>query len=405
MIIIFCHNTLLFPLTVIFCDLILVHIHTPGDVIQRVVNGVATFVDLIPNCAPGFYMDVTFTASISTTQADLRIIFRECVTGEYYGERVCQPCANGSYSFKDPSGLELSMITASVCETCPSQAEQCYKDTIILKEGYWRISETAHNILECPLDSTACVGGSSYGDGLCGEGYTKSLCAVCAEGYTIQSSSQLCVKCSSEQIVSNPLLWVCVVIFVLCGIFLFLSWKKIGKVTSFDQFVYFILLKLHIMTTDNDKDNATEIQKLKEIRLSMQTRVSIYGTFFQIISVLPYVLDIKLPDSFGSTLHSCSNFLNLSLSHSSLWSCDVSESYDFIDSLLVDTLMPLGVLCVLFFSYQIHSTIVHFQTKTNGKSDIQNVITKNKVRGAYVKIFLIYSVIILPYVSVQIFKT
>ena len=255
------------------------------------------------------------------------------------------------------------------------------------------------------MDSTvACVGGSLYGDGLCGNGYTGALCAVCADGYTI-SPAQTCEECTSERIFYNPLVLFCLIVTFLCGLFLFISWRQIGEIKSFDHFVYFILLKLRIMTANSDTDSAKEIQNLREIRLSMQTRVSIYGTFFQIVAVLPYVLDLKLPDSFNSMQVGCSNFLNLSLSHSSLWTCDVSESYDFIDSLLVDTLMPLVILLGLVISYQIHSMVLLRQAQANGKTEIQKVIQNNKVRGSYIKFFLIYSVIILPYVSVQIFKT
>lgn len=369
------------------------------------MQGVATFLNLQPNCAPGFSMEVTVAANMPTTQAVLNLDFRECEKGEFYGERICQPCANGSYSFTDPTGMELNDITSSICEACPTQAVQCFKDTIVLKNGYWRISESSQSILECPLDSVSCIGGSLYGDGLCGEGYSEVLCAVCEDGYTLKSSSQTCEECSSEQVFFNPLLLIVLFLVVSTGSFLFISWKQMGKIDTFDHFVYFNLLKLRILTARSGTDSTETIQNLREIRLSFQTRLSIYGTFFQIIAVLPYVLDVKLPDTFSSMLYGLSNFLNLSVSQSSILSCEISEDYDFIDSLLVDTLMPLGILFVLIVSYRIHSFILLRQSKSNGKSDIQNVIVWIKVRGNYVKSFLIYSVIILPYVSVQIFKT
>ena len=110
---------------------------------------------------------------------------------EYFVERICAPCANGTYSFTDPAQVNLtgkilaykvvcSLLSAvccllpmrvdgfiwlfiivlglidhilmcalpadlssDVCRPCPTGAEHCFKDQIVVKEGHWRINDHA----------------------------------------------------------------------------------------------------------------------------------------------------------------------------------------------------------------------------------------------------------------------
>ena len=362
----------------------------------------ATFSNLVPICAPGYTMDFIFSASIPSTDAVLRVYFRNCVVGEYYGDRICQSCANGTYSFVDPSNLELGDIGLSICEECPSQASQCYKDKLFLKEGYWRMTETSTVIFECPLSSESCIGGPSFGNALCTKGYKDTLCSVCEEGYTRQSVSHTCEECSSDKVkFNNPLLYIFLLAMIAISIYLYTSWRKVRQIKSFDEFAYFMLVNLGFMSEDKELSHDNNVSRVRALRLSTQTRLNIYGTFFQIVVVIPYVLDLKVSSALSSVLFGLSGILNLSITDSSILSCDLLQNFDFIHGMLIDTLIPVLVLVVLWVSYRIHSKCF-LPPATN---DFETMMKHNKVRGTYFKFFLIYSVIITPYVSIQIFKT
>jgi len=378
-----------------------------GDIIQRLRNGTATFASLLPQCAPGFYIDAVISANIPSTSALLRYYFRECEVGEFYGDRICQPCANGSYSFVDPNGKSLSEISDSVCMDCPSQASHCSRNTLILKPEYWRIADDSHRILDCPFGAESCVGGAMYGNSLCGEGYVDALCAVCDDGYVMYASTQTCEECDSSKFGRNPFALILILAIVVVVVFLCLSKKQMGVIKTFDQFLHFNMLKIQLKSPDETPDTEKEILQIRTMRLSFQTRLTIYLSFFQILAVLPYVLDLKLPDNFSTMLYDASSVLNLSPTQAALMSCNVANNIDFIDSLLVDTLMPLGILAVLTVSYWLHSWVLNRQANEGLSEELklQNKSKAVKVLATYVKVFLIYSGIILPYVSVQIFKT
>lgn len=353
-----------------------------------------TFKNLLPQCAPGLHIDATFSTNIRATTAVLRFHFRECETGEFYRDRICQPCANGSYSFVDPTGLTLSEIPPSLCKTCPSQAAFCFGNTLSLKPDYWRITETAHRILDCPFGDNACIGGSAYGNDLCNVGYVGALCAECDDGYSMHIATQTCEECDVQDFSLNPFFLLLILIVLAFTLFLLKSWKEIGEIRTIDQFIYFNFLKLGFMTSEDATNSDKEILKIRQNRLSLQTRLAIHGSFFQIVAVLPYVLDMKLPDTFSSMLYSACGFLNLSPAQAALFSCEWSDRIDFVDSLLVDTLMPIGVLIMFCGSYAAHSRLPSYRHSK-----------KLKLLASYVKVFLVYSGIVVPYVSIQIFKT
>ena len=148
--------------------------YVTGGIIETVVGGMANFSSLLVYCDPGYSMLVDMTSSIDgiTLQTSFKSWFRECVTGEYWSDRVCAPCEVGTYSVTDPSTiLSLSELTQQqVCQACPDGASTCYGDTVVLEEGYWRISQQATSTMSCPYEGS-CGGGEGTGDALCSDGY------------------------------------------------------------------------------------------------------------------------------------------------------------------------------------------------------------------------------------------
>ncbi|CAN0344236.1 unnamed protein product [Ectocarpus fasciculatus] len=119
-------------------------------------------------------MRIYFTAAVpdNALQISAVFFFRACETGEYWGDRVCSPCGVGTFSVTDPSTVfSLSDLTQTdVCIECPEGSESCYGSTVIMKKGYWRISERATQTTTCPYEGS-CGGGSGVGDALCTDGY------------------------------------------------------------------------------------------------------------------------------------------------------------------------------------------------------------------------------------------
>ncbi|CAN0440476.1 unnamed protein product, partial [Ectocarpus fasciculatus] len=80
----------------------------------------------------------------------ITLFFRECVRGEYFGDSICIPCEDGTYSLTDPSTSDLGELgQQQVCQSCPNGASRCYGDTIDLNDGFWRVSDLATTTLSC----------------------------------------------------------------------------------------------------------------------------------------------------------------------------------------------------------------------------------------------------------------
>jgi hypothetical protein len=219
-------------------------------------NGTAVFSALEPLCAPNHSLVLSITAPLITVTNDtfFEFDFRACSRGEYYGERICNPCENGSYSFTDPADLALSEMTkAAVCQPCPPEASYCYKDTMVLRQGYWRSDDDSTNIVECPWDVESCLGGESNGDVSCGSGYHGPLCAVCEDEHHFVPSSQKCEQCDDTASFFDPFTVTVIALTCICVLAAVYAGKQIVQeetVISVDAFIAILLLRLRVYRDD-----------------------------------------------------------------------------------------------------------------------------------------------------------
>jgi predicted outer membrane repeat protein len=145
-----------------------------GGTVQQMIEGESNFTSLLAYCDPGYSMtlNITYAVDGNTLSANVPMHFRSCVRGEYYGDHICSPCEDGTYSLTEPSSVSLSDLSQiEVCKKCPDGAGACYSDVIVVKEGYWRVSGEASTVLWCPLDRRSCGGGTETGDASCRYGY------------------------------------------------------------------------------------------------------------------------------------------------------------------------------------------------------------------------------------------
>ncbi|KAL4463770.1 hypothetical protein ABPG72_022824 [Tetrahymena utriculariae] len=109
----------------------------------------------------------------------LNFQFRDCQVGEIYQnisstKTSCYVCPTGSYSLITPNYYEKQ-----TCNQCSNEnTQQCGNSTIILKDGFWRKSQSSDVIVECINRVQNCLDSSSA-RGYCKEGLIGPLCETC----------------------------------------------------------------------------------------------------------------------------------------------------------------------------------------------------------------------------------
>ncbi|EAR86226.2 transmembrane protein, putative (macronuclear) [Tetrahymena thermophila SB210] len=110
---------------------------------------------------------------------NLILKFRNCIKGEIYSSNddgfiECKQCSEGKYSLEQPQEVNINELN---CLPCPEEAIKCFKDTIILKDGYWRESVLIDQIYQC--QSYGCSETQTDTFDRCLKGYLGPLCDSC----------------------------------------------------------------------------------------------------------------------------------------------------------------------------------------------------------------------------------
>ena len=370
-----------------------------GAVDTRFVKGIAYFSDFNAYCVPGgnFSMSVSHVITSvgieSRFLSDVIMFFRTCVRGEYYGDRVCKRCELGTYTLFTSDSYED--LPQTICKTCPSGAISCSGDLIHLDKGYWRIHDDTDKILSCPWGDQSCHGGTMVGDSLCAEGYEGPLCAVCADGYHFTRSTQSCEPCeepSSWMDSYSSLAFLCLLFIIGIVAFYFFKTRVMKRedLNSVDDVLVYITMRLRIIDIGVYIRNKEKLSVFaKENRRRFSTRLRIYIAFYQILSVVPFVLDIDFPDVYTMIMAVVDSVVNFNISTSTVVTCSFDSKYDFIDMLYVDITMPIVVSLLLKIVSVIH---LHFKTKKWTRKEYSDIKNKrNRLRSYYFLAFLLYT--------------
>ena len=363
-------------------------------------NGTASFLYLEPLCAPNHTLGLVATSSLSSiiSFSAFEFGFRSCIRGEYYAERICNPCEAGTFSFVDPVERSLSDLSKSaVCEVCPSQASQCYMDIIELKPGYWRSNDVSTNILECPWHIESCRGGRSSGDASCGQGYRGPVCAVCEDGYHFISSSRTCEPCENTSSFFDPST---VTLLILFGLFMAIVayGVKVAKgdeaVTTLDGLIAVVLYRLKWYNNSTyAAEKATMFLKTHAMRQRVFKSCVVYITFYQIVSTLPFIIDdVDFPDVYEKLMSSLS-IVNLGIYQESVVSCSSGADYDFVVKLVVSTTVPVICMSLLWLCCRIHLSVI-YKSENRGSEDHRSA--QSTIISKYVKAMLLLTFLILP---------
>jgi hypothetical protein len=362
-------------------------------------KGVANFSAFTAYCVPGGNFSMMVSHVITSVGVKSRFFsvtllqFRKCVRGEYYGDRACHKCELGTYSFTTSDNNQD--LKQSICKPCPDNALSCIGDEIHLERGYWRVHQDTDEILACPWGDRGCQGGTMVGDDLCGTGYEGPLCAVCAEGYHFTRSTQTCEPCekSSSWLDSYSSLVAMFFILVLCAVGAYLFKSRVmdrENLSSLDDVLVYMAVCLHIVDAKLYYRNKEKLSRYtKENRRRFSTRVRIYIAFYQIISVVPFVLDLEFPNVYTIVVSFLGAIVNFNVSTSTVVTCSFDSNYDFIDMLYVDICTPIVITSILKLISMVHLHIKAKKWIRKNDDDMKNKL--NRIRSYYFLTFLLYS--------------
>jgi hypothetical protein len=220
--------------------------------------------------------------------------------------------------------------------------------------------------------------------------HTGPLCAVCSDGYFFESSLQSCEQCTRNSW-ADPLTVILMCIVVLVGIAVvyvyFYVRDKRGENRSLLASLAQVLILVKMLPAHATHHDARLLFR------QISTRLKVYVTVYQIISMLPFVLELQFPPS-NSGIMSVLDVLNLDFASHSAFSCSSPTDFDFVDSLVIRTAFPVVLVAAVMLAQQIH-----IRVKASQPEDIPII------KASYFKIFLLFTILILPGVSTTIFAT
>ena len=257
-------------------------------------------------CPPG-------TASAEGTGSCL-----ECEPGTYAanrGQGECIPCpyplASGTGSVTCSVCKAKFYLKASVdpddvfkspteyCWTCPSDAVcpvGTTLETLVLPPGHWRASPNSTILYPCRNfgggDSSGevrCAGGAlagTNGDGYCAPEFTGPECQLCADENQYLVNGDNCVDCPARgrKFLGPLLLWLgfCVAVGVAAYLYKKQSWRE----------------RRYIGPPLRLTDRMVALHSL----LGMQAKLKLLLSFYQVVTVIPSIYGVTLPQRYTNWL-------------------------------------------------------------------------------------------------------
>ncbi|KAL4472869.1 hypothetical protein ABPG72_020603 [Tetrahymena utriculariae] len=217
----------------------------------------------------------------------LNIYFRKCVQGEIYTPSsnlfLCGECKVGTYSLEEPIKEKSDM---QICNRCPTEADNCFRNQIKLKNGYWRISNQTDSIIKCSNNPLNCVGDELKG--YCKTGHYGPLCEECdVEGIVwgkkyVTDGRYNCVDCTELQTDFKYFL-PSIIIGVLMIIYMVIS-IRIAIDISTRIIVGYYLRKMNLISISKSAFMDTTNMNMKAMMNYMQ------------IALLVNTFEVELPD-------------------------------------------------------------------------------------------------------------
>jgi hypothetical protein len=394
-----------------------------GAVMKR---GDAVFDSLEVYCSPLGNLTLSFTANLgsetSLPASSLQpyyisnttfLTFRSCIAGEYHTGSLCEICALSTFSL---------MPNSEQCTSCANTVgvQKCISNSILLEAGFWRRFPTNKAVLTCSLTTMSCVGGNATGQGLCAIGYEGELCAVCSLGFFNENSE--CKPCTTSNKVTPLMIAALLIVFlILTALLIYVYYRYIRisdhKMKDLEErddenpdihdtpFSKAVGLRPSHRSQTNDDETFTTIQLiylwLQAKYEQVMVKLKIVVCTFQVVTATSTVFNVKMPRSF-TTFENSFNFMNLSFT--SLFPIGCQGKFNFIDTVLWTTLVPIAISFLLFLAYSMEINWSELQVR-RGHRDSQ-VVSKSKElsKSRYLNFFFYLTYLVLPSVTTTIFQ-
>lgn len=196
------------------------------------------------------------------------------------------------------------------------------------------------------------------------------------------------------------IVFICIlVIFGVVAAYIYFFTDFRDRIKTTDDFYVMLFQNLRLIERASAASALTEsdpgiIIAARAAGRRLKARIKICITLWQITSLLPFALDLQFPNAYVA-IASVLNLFNLNISASSLVTCNAHGGYDAIDSLVVNTLYPVLVIIILWLAQTVHVKL---------KSELK-AAELSRISTRYFNMFLIFTYLILPFTSVQIFQT
>lgn len=364
-----------------------------GNTVVECQRGVAKFSNLVVTGSAGSNISLQFSISGSTVPpAVVGIELESCVPGQIIqhiaiGETQCYQCTYGTFS--------LSTSDKS-CTLCPPNSNCPGGNTIDVNSGYWRVSETLPDVLQCPIASS-CLGGADPNN-QCSTGHTGPYCDVCMSGYSRTATGMFlylhfflfcislstiefwcvggCIFCNTSTkymtLILVPLIFVVIITLLILGC--------VFRRVVFDTFAT-------IMAFFKSLDDA----KYR----SMRVKLKILLAFYQILTQTGPSLGIIFPANFTNFL---SIFSFCSFNLFAIINIQCIYPTDFYFSVITTTLFPFILMFLIIAGLSARVVIAHRMNESHPS------YTYPQAKKDIIGLALVISYIALSPVSTQIFE-
>jgi hypothetical protein len=169
---------------------------------------------------------------------------------------------------------------------------------------------------------------------------TGPLCAVCSDDFVFKSITQQCEACGDSSGVNTMTVLLILLLVIIVIVAICLYSRNVKSTTGL-----YVLIFTKLCVLDSLSPYKLQ-QQARFMARRCKSALKIYVTLWQIVSIMPFALDLRFPDAY-TVIVSALNAVNIHVSRSSLVSCTSGHSYDAIDSLVVDTTYPVVVAVII----------------------------------------------------------
>jgi hypothetical protein len=368
--------------------------------------------DMCLPCPLGTFTSSSNTKVCTTCSAGSRVTTNSskcevCPPGTFSadGSDVCTLCEIGKYSNTNASTActacpestrtTFAMGAQTLSECVPDKEQNSYMDnegkpktcpigaicnqvgltikTLMIKPKYWRSSNESLDIRECLLKPKFCIGGhtsrvsarslqevpnnndtvnnnnttstTQQQNDVCYPHHTGIYCQACDVGYVHRGPDRYCMECDDANR-ENDINKIGGIIF---GLFLAII-AVLGLIPT-------RILAKKVETLDGStRTTASKVNKMLESLDIGGEQVKIVIGFLQVVSAMSVSFSSYLPDFFKSVAGAL-GVLAFDLSQFVDFGCAVPDQSHFT-GLLISTLVPFGVACIVWLTYQITRHVV-----------------------------------------------